>query len=93
MGNYCAPHVFWSLRTPARDSGPDQRGADLRNFSKRVDRGTHRKLPSGPVPEQGRRSYSCNLALEPEYAGNCNRRCAEVLQNRVQMSDVCLASL
>ena len=24
----CAPHVFWSLRTPARDSGPDQRGAD-----------------------------------------------------------------
>ena len=25
---YCAPHVFWSLRTPARDSGPDQRGAD-----------------------------------------------------------------
>ena len=25
---FCVPHVFWSLRTPARDSGPDQRGAD-----------------------------------------------------------------
>ena len=68
--------------TPDRTSGV----LIMRNFSKRVDRVTHRKLPSGPVPEQGRRSYSCNLGSEPEISGNCNRSCAEVVQNRVQMS-------
>ena len=51
--------------TPDRTSGV----LIMRNFSKRVDRVTHRKLPSGPVPEQGRRSYSCNLGLNPKITG------------------------
>ena len=58
----------------------------MRNFSKRADRVTHRKLPSGPVPEQGRHSYSCNLDSEPDIFVNCNCSCAEVVQNRAQMS-------
>ena len=62
----------------------------MRKLWKRVDRATHRKLPSGPVPEGGRRRYSCNLASEPEIIGNCNCICAEVLQNRVRMS-VCVS--
>ena len=70
--------------TPDRTSGV----LIMRNFSKRVDRVTHRKLPSGPVPEQGRRSYSCNLCLEHENFRNCNRSCAEVVQNRVDLSGV-----
>ena len=84
----CAPHVFWSLRTPARTPGRTSGVLIMRNFLKRADRVTHRKLPSGPVPEQGRHRYCCNLGLEPENSGNCNRSCAEVAQNRVQVSDV-----
>ena len=71
--------------TPDRTSGV----LIMRNFLQRADRVTHRKLPSGPVPEQGRRSYSCNLGLEPENTRNCNRSCAEVVQNRVDLSGVC----
>ena len=86
-----APRMFFGAcehqhGTPDRTSGV----LIMRNFSKRVDRVTHRKLPSGPVPEQGRRSYSCNL--EPKNSRNCNRSCAEVVQNRVQVSDVCRQS-
>ena len=55
----------------------------MRHFSKCVDRVTHRKLSSGPVPEQGRHSYSCNLGPEPGNSRNCKRSCAEVVQNRV----------
>ena len=82
-----APRMFFGAcehqhGTPDRTSGV----LIMRNFSKRVDRVTHRKLPSGPVPKQGRRSYSCNLGLEPENVRNCNRSCAEVIQNRIQMS-------
>ena len=87
----CAPHVFWSLRTPARTQFRTRGVLIMRNFSKRADRVTHRELPSGSVPEQGRRSYSCNLGLEPENPRNCSRSCAEVVQNRIQMSDVRLS--
>ena len=73
--------------TPDRTSGV----LIMRNFSKRVDRVTHRKLPSEPVPEQGRQSYSCNSGSEPEIFVNCNCSYAEVVQNRVEMSDVCLS--
>ena len=86
---FFAPRMFFGAcehqhGTPDRTSGV----LIMRNFSKRADRVTHRKLPSGPVPERGRRSYSCNLGLEPENSGNCNRSCAEVVQNRVQVCDV-----
>ena len=88
-----APRMFFGAcehqhGTPDRTSGV----LIMRDFSKRADRVTHRKLPSGPVPEQGRRSYSCNLDLEPEIFVNCNCICAEVVQNRVKMS-VCPWSL
>ena len=71
--------------TPDRTSGV----LIMRNFSKRVDRVTHRKLPSGPVPEQGRRSYSRNLGQELENTRDFNRSCAEVVQNRIELSGVC----
>ena len=88
---FFAPCMFFGAcehqhGTPDRTSGV----LIMRNFSKRVDRVTHRKLPSGPVPEQGRHSYSCNLG-PPEISGNCNHSCAEVVQNRVQMSVVVCA--
>ena len=88
---YCAPHVFWSLRTPARTPFRTSGVLIMRNFLKRADRVTHRKLPSGPVPEQGRHRYSCNLGSEPEIYVNCNCSCAEVVQNRLKMCDVCLS--
>ena len=90
---FCAPHVFWSLRTPARTQFRTSGVLIMRNFLKRADRVTHRKLPSGPVPEQGRQSYSCNLGSEPDIFVNCNCSCAEVVQNRVQMSGVRLKPL
>ena len=68
--------------TPDRTSGV----LIMRDFLKRVDRVTHRKLLSGPVPEQGRHSYSCNLDSEPDIFVNCNCSCADVVQNRVEMS-------
>ena len=70
---------------------PDQRGADYAEALETCRSSYSPQTARFPVPKQGRGRNRCKLAPEPEIFGNCNCICAEVLQNRVQMSVWCLS--
>ena len=70
---------------------PDQRGADYAEVLETCRSSYSPQTARFPVTKQGRGRNRCKLAPEPEIFGNCNCICAEVLQNRVRLSDVCLS--
>ena len=74
---------FGACEHQHRDSGP--RGADYAELLKTC------QIRFSSVPERVQYRFSCYLVSEPENFGNCNRSCAEVVQNRVRLSDVCLS--